>query len=865
MMMSLLRTMAMALLALAALQCGSSFSYANDESNAAVSVTNPFRRFLSFSSSSVTHRRLQTKCPKDSIYHCNDPSLVDANDDDSVKCDLDTCRWVLGALEEKARPKLCQGIQIEPDQTDSISDTLEPCLWWEMLYGEFQPTAVPSTPSLAPTIPLTQAMTLVPTILPTLEPTLPSDSTSNPTFANATESQETNSTEPPLLPPPPSLTNQTDDENDPAVDDDSGDIDKVEIESFLLTLLTLDETSSGNGRNLRRRRQLQQQESISFDRSELLQLTEEHLLTELNVMLLIMNKQNAAKSLNNTTARIQAITGSVTGVRSEYEQPVWTITEAIHGHVVFDAAVDADLRQAIPSMVARAMHGAALQRFMERLQAANDLVLQATFQVYVGFSSAVREELDDDKFVAGSDKASTSSNTDDSMILPFEWNIFWICIIVIGGTGFLGCCLAACLLCRNQARRRGQDKEFHEENNMIPPSRTSQTDESSGGAAEKGSAPTTPSGFMVPPAAPRGSPSKAVKELAKVVDSDDDDDESQAGRYPVSEGTSCYSYIESNSMIGDQSYSIAPSLMYNTNVLGDDDDDESQTVESRMWSVADGIAPDASMLAANDVSFLAPPKPMDPRNQMVIFSDDKDDEDDDDLSLVSERAPREQVNIVGLDQHQLEAGTQHKLAKEMKQWSIHHAYSQDSDDQSSIVDQTRLKFASGLPLVQEISGASEADSSAESSSHDMSMETPRARGGNLQHDLMNESTVSSIAMAPDYPAESSDDESSLFMGPGITSNYAMTLSANNKVTAAIPNGIVRASSTLTDKEKQTLGILPGRETVEADEDTEDEDGNPNDDSFLHFFPTPYTPRNDKAIGAATSNDASDDLMTQASF
>jgi hypothetical protein len=70
------------------------------------------------------HRRLQTNnnnCPRDSVYYCNDPSQIAAYDDDTVQCDPDTCRWVLSALDASAKPKICNGITLDPDTTDTIS------------------------------------------------------------------------------------------------------------------------------------------------------------------------------------------------------------------------------------------------------------------------------------------------------------------------------------------------------------------------------------------------------------------------------------------------------------------------------------------------------------------------------------------------------------------------------------------------------------------------------------------------------------------------------------------------------------------------------------------------------------------------
>jgi len=104
---------------------------------------------------SVRHRRLNQDrwwCPSNSIYHCDDPDEI--IDDSTVYCDWDTCEWDLDRLSPDAKPQLCRGIMILPEAIDTLPDTLEPCLLWEMLYGALQPTAAPTIstpPTPAPT------------------------------------------------------------------------------------------------------------------------------------------------------------------------------------------------------------------------------------------------------------------------------------------------------------------------------------------------------------------------------------------------------------------------------------------------------------------------------------------------------------------------------------------------------------------------------------------------------------------------------------------------------------------------------------------------------------------------------------------
>ena len=94
----------------------------------------------------LNNERFDGDCPEDSIYHCNDPTRI--MDDPTVACNYDSCRWSLGRLDPDLPPVICRSITIV--DPDSLPDYLEPCLWWEMLFGGMQPTAAPST-SPAPT------------------------------------------------------------------------------------------------------------------------------------------------------------------------------------------------------------------------------------------------------------------------------------------------------------------------------------------------------------------------------------------------------------------------------------------------------------------------------------------------------------------------------------------------------------------------------------------------------------------------------------------------------------------------------------------------------------------------------------------
>ena len=75
-------------------------------------------------------------CPEDtsnSLDHCDNPLVILS--DKGIACNVDTCRWDFSQMDQKQPPTSCQAVTIVPEQIDSLPDLLEPCLWWEMLYG----------------------------------------------------------------------------------------------------------------------------------------------------------------------------------------------------------------------------------------------------------------------------------------------------------------------------------------------------------------------------------------------------------------------------------------------------------------------------------------------------------------------------------------------------------------------------------------------------------------------------------------------------------------------------------------------------------------------------------------------------------
>jgi hypothetical protein len=99
-------------------------------------------------------------CPEEkSIYYCDNPVIV--LPDPAIHCDAVTCQWDLDLFDPANTPQACASIKLNDREIDSLPDLLEPCLWWEMLYGkltalqphftEYPSSGPSSAPSLAPT------------------------------------------------------------------------------------------------------------------------------------------------------------------------------------------------------------------------------------------------------------------------------------------------------------------------------------------------------------------------------------------------------------------------------------------------------------------------------------------------------------------------------------------------------------------------------------------------------------------------------------------------------------------------------------------------------------------------------------------
>ena len=110
------------------------------------------------------------RCPSNTIFFCDNPDLANAlwSVDNNVSCDPDSCAWVTENFDANSKPVHCSNLAILSGE-DPVSDWLEPCLLWELIFGEFAPTAAP-TLSEAPTSFPSLSPSSIPSLLPSVEP-----------------------------------------------------------------------------------------------------------------------------------------------------------------------------------------------------------------------------------------------------------------------------------------------------------------------------------------------------------------------------------------------------------------------------------------------------------------------------------------------------------------------------------------------------------------------------------------------------------------------------------------------------------------------------------------------------------------------
>ena len=410
--------------------------------------------------------------------------------------------------------------------------------------------------------------------------------------------------------------------------------------------------------------------------------------------------------------------------------------------------------------------GASAERLLAKLPGAVGL--------YVGLPSDYKAELEE---------AIVEQNEDDDPV--FEWNLLWIAILAGGGAALMGVAVVVFVLCRRRRRTSVHELQTKEGGTIAP---------SGSGGDPMTSVEADASGT-------------AAKDL-EAAESEYGEEDSRI--YTQSDVTSVYSYIENNtvidSILGDQNYSMAPSVLY-------DKDDE--TVQSKMWSVMDGL--DQSVVQ---------PKDQGSPSRMVVGSSKRDNfmifaDSDDDLSLVSEKpllanvAQRPWRMESMTDPEEPQASPMKFVdQKKTSDWTtgdyspdenikiLRKVVSHDSGDVRS--PDPRPNSRSVLSPVEESLMSPESSSNGES--------------------LHEKRSPDSVMAADSFMA--SDDDSSLFMGPEPDtkgSKKIQELSADNRVDSGRDfyrvDPATRGRNQLSEKEKEQLRIGRANPVGQSDDDS----------------------------------------------
>jgi hypothetical protein len=357
-----------------------------------------------------------------------------------------------------------------------------------------------------------------------------------------------------------------------------------------------DKGSSGNRRRrrwLRRRKQPPKKaSSSSASAAEGMRRLEQTMDAEALLDLTTSHVTSSSRTTTTSTAKLASL------------------SQAVNGKVKFNRRIEqqVDSPGVVQHMVDQAFEGDAMERFLDALKGSSDPVMQHIEIVYKGLPSDLQGTSD------------TSNAESESLASSFEWNNWWIFIVAGAGAGLLVCCLSSsCVFyrcwtspSRNKKKKKGQQKKVDDnEGGCVDPTQsnddTAPGDEAESPKTSKSSGSKSP----VPDPADKkdgGAEEDVVAAAAgkfggdadSLIDVSEMDNESYVGRYNPSDATSVYSYIDGHTMMladGDDvdmeedqsSYSIAPSLMYDR-IMPDD-----QSIQSRMWSVADGITYDGNL------------------------------------------------------------------------------------------------------------------------------------------------------------------------------------------------------------------------------------------------------------------------------
>ena len=667
-----------------------------------------------------------------------------------------------------------------------------------------------------------------------------------------------------------------------------------EFQTILLTFLVpnpSDNGGSGGGGGRERRQQRQRLRTLLggtalVDRGELLYVTTAHLQEEL-MREYFPNATNTNTNKNSTTKNVFDVRLVVTPVSPYSSDPQdsttpttstsnqivvpnadgsnWTsllaVSEAVSGKVGIPPSLRTEWLSSSSSSgdgktlqqrVEQAFEGDAMDRYLDRLQESDDDTLRRVQIAYKGLPSDT----------PGSSTANTATGSESDVTEPFfEWNTFWIVVVAGAGAGViaLGCVCSAVgyRCCCSGSRQKGKDEngkaleldptkssdtQGPNSSDSDDPQHMSKSSEdvaAAGDAKEDG-----PDGAAKETAFTMGSRPRPINPFDSSFSENEslglDDDGSSCNQYQPSEITSVYSYIDeaNNTLLNDdQSYSVAPSLMYDR--LAPDD----QSLVSRgMWSVADGLTyndpnsgaaggPSKDALSSSRPSASLPPRPPlalygsgNSRGRILIFPDKGragtgaeggNVPDDDDISMVSDGLAPEPTMLL--------------QRQDTGRSDDDRADAPEAPTQSALLDRPVTDLPTRSPLevfVAPYSSGGADDDEDDDSASEASYGPTKANKSNLPIRLSKgslgisvrvrknkEDLLNNQAIAAAMGESTSDDDSSLFMGPDLgQGGQLLQLSAKDKVDPSRGTDefrfgpLPRGGRVLTDQEKQHLQL-----------------------------------------------------------
>jgi hypothetical protein len=504
------------------------------------------------------------------------------------------------------------------------------------------------------------------------------------------------------------------------------------------------------------------------------------------------------------------------------------ITESLQGTLYFASPVvlDAD---GVEELIRNAFTGGDLSDYVAMLEDSVDPVLSRVATVAYGIPLGIPDTV---QGVPNERPGNLEQKDDDSSI-----KIIWIVVAVCGSLGILGLVTVACVShARNGQQRYRRFFGLKANNTSL----------------------SSPTSSMQPQLIRRMQsvdlPSPTSEGQGNVLYDDDLPERTQGDDVVFndmqSDITSVYSYLDKTGLnesclTDDHSYSIAPSLLMRKSGSKAEGDGQGPTNDgvgeddaSSMWSVLDGIVNgDISTMEQHipTAGSSSPPADYSPesrnmspeqqsteKNALYIFNDD------DAISFGSDTSEVQNSKAMNLDSSPIgKRSLQCSFDDSQIKSLVEPDTSEDSEkakefmeelekDQDASVEDyashsSALRSKQGLSHVSEVSETSGSTNRTSADVQASATSSNSASNKSLERSLMEDN----------QKEESTDDDSSLFMGPDAfpKENHpdkanVLSLGEENKVGSSDEQGpyriapLFRGSRQLTEKDKDALGIRP---------------------------------------------------------